>query len=74
VPDSSDDLLLLDPSALLGDAGFERLADVPHDQRRQFVVAQTFFDQLADRAKYTEVDKQLWGPLSEGLCRPRRPK
>lgn len=61
--------LLLDPSVLLGDEGFGWLQEVPHDARTRFVVAQTFFDQVAGRVEYTEADEELWGTLPDGPAR-----
>jgi hypothetical protein len=54
---------------LLGDEGFGWLEDVPHDERRRFVVSRMFFDQVADQAVYTAADEELWGPLPEGSAR-----
>lgn len=68
--DPSEELLLLDPSVFLGDEGFGWLEDLPHDERRRFVVSSTFFNQVAGKAEYTAADEELWGPLpGEGARR-----
>jgi hypothetical protein len=69
VHDPGEELLLLDPSVLLGDAGFGWLADVPSDERTRFVVAQTFYLQVVGRAEYTAADEELWGKLPDGAAR-----
>jgi hypothetical protein len=63
VSDPSEELLLLDPSVFLGAGGFGWLEDVPHDERRRFVVPRTFFLQILGLAEYTVADEELWGPL-----------
>ncbi len=67
--DPGEELLLLDPSVLLGNEGFGWLEDVPHDERRRLVVSKIFFDQVTEGAVYTAADEELWGPLPEGSAR-----
>ena len=69
VRDPGEELLLLDPSVLLGDEGFGWLEDVPYDERTRFVVARTFLGQVAGLVEYTAADEELWGTLPDGEAR-----
>lgn len=60
------DQILLDPSVLLGEAGFAWLTSVPREELSRFIIPKTFVDQVAGHAEYSSLDEELWGPLPTG--------
>ena len=58
------DQLMLDPSTLLGEEGFDWLRD--ESDLSGFVVPRHFVDQLNHQAEYTDSDESLFGSLPEG--------
>lgn len=70
-PNENDTVVMLDPSLFLGEGGFEWFVDTSIEERANFVISRTFFEQVAGRVEYTDTDSQLWGQLPEESNRSR---